>query len=92
MNVVRGDPSRPLSTCWLYWIAVPTGDQAGVLAALGLTRPVPVTFAEAEAAIDGEGQRETELNPDGLAWVYVGPEIEGWTDRPVVRFEQRRQK
>lgn len=79
MTIVRGNQPRPLSTCWLYWIAVPTGDQARVLASLGLTRPVPVTFAEAEAAIDEEGHRESELSPDGLARVYVSPEIEGWT-------------
>nr|WP_239084811.1 hypothetical protein [Streptomyces halstedii] len=46
---------------------------------MGLTRPVPVTFAEAEAVIDEDGHGEAEDNPDGLARVYVSPEIEGWT-------------
>ncbi|MGW6862976.1 hypothetical protein [Streptomyces sp. NPDC054901] len=79
MRIVRDDQPRALSTCWLYWIAVPTGDQAGVIASLGLTRPVPVTFAEAETVIDEDGHGEAEDNPDGLARVYVSPEIEGWT-------------
>ncbi|WP_282204615.1 hypothetical protein [Kitasatospora fiedleri] len=79
MEIARDDQPRPLSTCWLYWIAVPTGDQAGVIASLGLTRPVPVTFAEAEVVIDGDGHGEAEDNPDGMARVYVSPEIEGWT-------------
>ncbi|MFF4717594.1 hypothetical protein ACFY2V_40315 [Streptomyces eurythermus] len=79
VKIARDDQPRPLSTCWLYWIAVPTGDQAGVIASLGLTRPVPVTFAEAEAVIDEDGHGEAEDNPDGMARVYVSPEIEGWT-------------
>ncbi|WP_234431820.1 hypothetical protein [Streptomyces sp. NRRL S-241] len=79
MKIASDDQPRPLSTCWLYWIAVPTGDQAGVIASLGLTRPVPVTFAEAEAVIDEDGHGEAEDNPDGMARVYVTPRIEGWT-------------
>ncbi|MFJ2631188.1 hypothetical protein ACIO6U_04380 [Streptomyces sp. NPDC087422] len=38
-----------------------------------------MTFAEAEAVIDEDGHGEAEDNPDGLARVYVSPEIEGWT-------------
>ncbi|MCX5417845.1 hypothetical protein [Streptomyces sp. NBC_00059] len=49
------------------------------MASLGLVRPVPVTFAEAEAVIDEDGHGEAEDNPDGLARVYVSPEMEGWT-------------
>lgn len=46
---------------------------------LGLTRPTPVTFAEAEAIIDEDGHGEADGNPDGLARVYVSPEVDGWT-------------
>ncbi|MFE7774506.1 hypothetical protein ACFU5O_11490 [Streptomyces sp. NPDC057445] len=73
------DLPRPLATCWLFWIAVPTGDQAGVMEVLGLTQPSPVTFAEAEAVIDDDGHGESEENPDGMARVYVSPELDGWT-------------
>ncbi|MBO1413092.1 hypothetical protein J0670_00560 [Streptomyces sp. FH025] len=38
-----------------------------------------MTFAEAEAVIDEDGHGEAEDDPDGLAQVYVSPEIEGWT-------------
>ncbi|MFF9607907.1 hypothetical protein ACF1GY_37660 [Streptomyces sp. NPDC014684] len=79
MHISTGDQPRPLATCWLSWIAVPTGDQAGVMTMLGLTRPIPVTFAEAEAIIDEDGHGEADGNPDGLARVYVSPEVEGWT-------------
>jgi hypothetical protein len=46
---------------------------------LGLTRPVPVTFAEAETLIEEDGHGEADGNPDGLARVYVSPEVDGWT-------------
>ncbi|MGW1501953.1 hypothetical protein ACWCQW_25855 [Streptomyces mirabilis] len=46
---------------------------------LRLTRPTPVTFAEAEAIIDEDGHGEADGNPDGLARVYVSPEVDGWT-------------
>lgn len=67
------DAPRPLGTCWLSWIAVPTGDQPGVMATLGLTGPVPVTFAEAEQIVEDDGH-------DGVVTrVYVSPELAGWT-------------
>ncbi|MGI5133326.1 hypothetical protein [Streptomyces sp. CA-106110] len=46
---------------------------------LGLTRPTAVTFAEAETIIDEDGHGEADGNPDGLARVYVSPEVDGWT-------------
>ncbi len=46
---------------------------------LGLTRPRPVTFAEAESVIDEDGHGDADGNPDGLARVYVSPEVDGWT-------------
>ncbi|MGQ5637782.1 MULTISPECIES: hypothetical protein [unclassified Streptomyces] len=46
---------------------------------LGLTQLTAVTFAEAEAIIDEDGHGEAEGNPDGLARVYVSPEVDGWT-------------
>ncbi|MFI9103799.1 hypothetical protein ACIGXA_25070 [Streptomyces fildesensis] len=79
MDISMGDEPRRLTSCWLYWIAVPTGDQAGVMATLGLTQPTPVTFAEAETIIDEDGHGEAEGNPDGLSRVYVSPEVDGWT-------------
>ncbi|MEU6325516.1 hypothetical protein [Streptomyces sp. NPDC047009] len=44
-----------------------------------LIRATVVTFAEAEAIIDEDGHGETDGNPDGLARVYVSPEVDGWT-------------
>jgi hypothetical protein len=46
---------------------------------MGLVQPRPVTFAEAEDIIDDDGHGESEGNPDGLARVYVSPELDGWT-------------
>ncbi|MEV5475060.1 hypothetical protein AB0L66_22260 [Streptomyces sp. NPDC052207] len=73
------DLPRVLATCWLYWIAVPTGDQAGVMEMMGLVELRPVTFAEAEEIIDDDGHGGAEGNPDGMARVYVSPELDGWT-------------
>ncbi|WP_329264223.1 hypothetical protein OG223_50160 [Streptomyces sp. NBC_01478] len=46
---------------------------------LGLTRTSPVTFEEAERVVDEDGHGDAEENPDGLARVYVSPEVDGWT-------------
>jgi hypothetical protein len=72
-------PVEPLGTCWNHWLAVSTGDQAGVMDLLGLTRPVPVTFAEAKEVLDEDGHVEDDEEPDGYARVYVSPELDGWT-------------
>ncbi|MFI8439295.1 hypothetical protein ACIGKG_01605 [Streptomyces rochei] len=66
---------RPLSSCWLHWIAVPTGDQLGVMALLGLTDAVPASFSSAQEVIDADSHAAAE----GLARVYVSPELDGWT-------------
>ncbi|MFD3517416.1 hypothetical protein [Streptomyces sp. NPDC058657] len=79
MSLSTDNQPRPLATCWLYWIAVQTGDQAGVMQFLDLTPFSSVTFAEAEALIEEDGHGEAEGNPDGLARVYVIPEVDGWT-------------
>ncbi|MGI5374560.1 hypothetical protein ACQEV2_10000 [Streptomyces sp. CA-251387] len=49
------------------------------MATLGLSRSRPVTFAEAEVIIDEDGHGGADDNPDGLARVYVSPEVDGWT-------------
>jgi hypothetical protein len=46
---------------------------------MGLVRPRPVTFAEAEVLVDEDGHGGAEGNPDGMARVYVSPELDGWT-------------
>ncbi|MEV8363862.1 hypothetical protein [Streptomyces niveus] len=79
MHISTDDQPRPLTTCWLYWVAVSTGDQAGVMRVLGLNRHSTVTFAEAAAVIDEDSHAGSEDNPDGLARVYVSPEVDGWT-------------
>ncbi|WP_234377118.1 hypothetical protein [Streptomyces sp. TP-A0356] len=38
-----------------------------------------MTFAEAEEIIDDDGHGGSEGNPDGMARVYVSPELDGWT-------------
>ncbi|MFE1849089.1 hypothetical protein [Streptomyces sp. NPDC059489] len=38
-----------------------------------------MTFAEAEEIIDDDGHGGAEGNPDGMARVYVSPELDGWT-------------
>jgi hypothetical protein len=54
------DWPMPIWTCWNHWIAVSTGDQAGVMQTLGLSRPSPITFAQAQEVIDADGHDDSE--------------------------------
>ena len=71
------DPVGPVMSCWTYWWCIRGGDQAGIMATLGLTDSRPVTYNLACTVVD---LIEHMDEPPGL--VYVGPEINGWT--PVV--------
>ncbi|MFI7278064.1 HEAT repeat domain-containing protein [Streptomyces sp. NPDC049879] len=70
---LTGDRPRAPETCWLHWIAVPTGDQAGVMAELGLSRPRRVTFALGNDVVDADSHERD------LRRVFVTPELDGWT-------------
>lgn len=74
-----GDRPEPLSGCWLHWIAVPTGDQRGILDLLGLTQPRPVTFALANDVVDADGHDGPADGPGCFARVFVSPELDDWT-------------
>ncbi|WP_155391273.1 hypothetical protein [Catellatospora paridis] len=66
---------RPLSldSCWNYWLCVAGGDQAGIMAMLGLTDPQPTTYALAREVVDDASHGKDA----GL--VCVTGEINGWT-------------
>ncbi|NEE20549.1 hypothetical protein G3M58_80570, partial [Streptomyces sp. SID7499] len=49
------DRPTALWACWNHWIAVPSGDQAGIISILGLTDPRPVTFALGNDIVDSDG-------------------------------------
>ncbi|WP_256356116.1 hypothetical protein [Streptomyces sp. PKU-EA00015] len=69
------DTPTPITACWLHWLAIPTGDQAAVLDAMGLTDPRPTDFAQAVEAVDDDAH-----DPDhGYDRVFVTPELDGWT-------------
>ncbi|MEU7039498.1 hypothetical protein AB0A77_00350 [Streptomyces varsoviensis] len=70
------DSPIPLTACWLHWIAVSTGDQAGVMETMGLTDPRPITFAAAADLIDSDAH---DREPEGVGRVYVSPALDGWT-------------
>ncbi|MEU4536208.1 hypothetical protein AB0G15_15225 [Streptosporangium sp. NPDC023825] len=72
------DWPEPVSTCWNHWIAVPTGDQAGVMEVLGLSSPRPITFAEAQEVIDADAHGDAD-DRHHLSRVFVTPEVDGWT-------------
>lgn len=69
------DRPEPLSGCWIHWIAVPAGDQQGIMDLLGLTQPRPVTFALANDVVDADSHD----GPGCFARVFVSPELGGWT-------------
>ncbi|MFD9945729.1 hypothetical protein ACFWYW_31915 [Nonomuraea sp. NPDC059023] len=73
MRAEQEDRPEPVWSCWNYWIAVPTGDQAGVMETLGLTASRPMTFAQAREMID------TAVHGGLDHQVYVSPEVDGWT-------------
>ncbi len=72
------DWPEPVSTCWNHWIAIPTGDQAGVMEVLGLSSPRPITFTEAQEVIDTDAHGDLD-DRRHLSRVFVTPEVDGWT-------------
>ncbi|MFE4608520.1 HEAT repeat domain-containing protein [Streptomyces niveus] len=70
----RDEPAQSLDTCSTSWIAVPTGDQQGVVELLGLYEARPATFALG-LSVGGHDSH------DGAEYgrVYVTPEVDGWT-------------
>ncbi|TFI24818.1 hypothetical protein [Streptomyces sp. 4R-3d] len=68
------DEAQPLDTCFTSWIAVPTGDQRGIIELLDLYETRPATFALG-LSVGGHDSH------DGAEYgrVYVTPEVDGWT-------------
>ncbi|MFJ4846799.1 MULTISPECIES: hypothetical protein [unclassified Streptomyces] len=79
MDANEGDVPRPLTTCWNYWMAVPTGDQSGLMELLGLVHPSPVTFADAVNVLDSDTHGGVGEDAAFATRVYVSPELDGWT-------------
>ncbi|MFI6517715.1 hypothetical protein ACIBF1_19315 [Spirillospora sp. NPDC050679] len=73
------DPPVPVVDCCNAWMAVPTGDQAGVMAMLGLTALRPVGFAEAVQILHQDAHDEQGVARTALERVFVTPELDGWT-------------
>ena len=73
------DRPEPLWTCWNHWMAVPSGDQAGIMRALGLTDPRPVTFALGNDIVDSDGHGCDTDEHTGHERVFITPELDGWT-------------
>ncbi|MFJ5270631.1 HEAT repeat domain-containing protein [Streptomyces sp. NPDC088358] len=73
------DRPEPLWACWNHWIAVPSGDQAGIMRTLGLTDPRPVTFALGNDIVDSDGHGCDTDDHTGYERVFVTPELDGWT-------------
>lgn len=77
---IAGDTPVLLSCCFLSWIAVPTGDQAGVMEMLGLSQPRPVPFSVVVYAADIDSHGGLDADPlDVYRRVFVTPELAGWT-------------
>ncbi|MDD9383159.1 hypothetical protein M8Z33_42235 [Streptomyces sp. ZAF1911] len=77
---IAGDTPVPLSCCFLSWIAVPTGDQVGVMEMLGLSQPRSVPFSVGVYAADIDSHGGLDADPlDMYRRVFVTPELAGWT-------------
>ncbi|WBO64626.1 HEAT repeat domain-containing protein [Streptomyces camelliae] len=68
------DRARPLDVCFTSWIAVPGGDQQGIVELLDLFEARPATFALGQSV----GAQDSD---EGFEYgrVYVTPEVDGWT-------------
>ncbi|MFD8714473.1 hypothetical protein ACFV07_28980 [Streptomyces anulatus] len=73
------DRPTALWACWNHWIAVPSGDQAGIISILGLTDPRPVTFALGNDIVDSDGHDAEPGSHGRFTRVFVTPELDGWT-------------
>ncbi|MFI7357857.1 HEAT repeat domain-containing protein [Streptomyces avidinii] len=76
---LAADRPAALWSCWNHWIAVPSGDQAGIITTLGLTEPRPVTFPLGNDMVDADGHEAGPDGHEGLTRVFVTPELDGWT-------------
>ncbi|MFI1503840.1 hypothetical protein [Streptomyces sp. NPDC020597] len=76
-----GDRPEGMWGCWNHWIAVPSGEQTGIMRALGVVDPRPVTFALGNDIVDADGHRrgDDEDPHTGYERVFVTPELDGWT-------------
>ncbi|WP_327317834.1 HEAT repeat domain-containing protein [Streptomyces sp. NBC_01235] len=74
------DRPEGMWACWNHWMAVPSGDQAGIMQTLGLVDPRPVTFALGNDIVDADGHGCGTDDPhNGYERVFVTPELDGWT-------------
>ncbi|MEW1860554.1 hypothetical protein AB0399_09250 [Streptomyces sp. NPDC088194] len=70
----------PILCCFLSWIAVSTGNQAGVMEMLGLSAAYPVPFSVGVNAADYDSHGGLDDDPhDRYRRVFVTPELAGWT-------------
>ncbi|MFD4177592.1 hypothetical protein [Streptomyces anulatus] len=72
------DRPTALWACWNHWIAVPSGDQAGIISILGLTDPRPVTFALGNDIVDSDGHDAEPGSHGRFTRVFITPELDGW--------------
>lgn len=71
---VRDEQAQPLDSCFTSWIAVPTGDQRGIVELLGLYEARPATFGLGLSIGVHDSHDGAEHGR-----VYVTPEVDGWT-------------
>ncbi|WP_327185086.1 HEAT repeat domain-containing protein [Streptomyces sp. NBC_01334] len=74
------DRPEGMWACWNHWMAVPGGDQTGIMHTLGLVDPRPVTFALGNDIVDSDSHGFGPEDPrTGHERVFVTPELDGWT-------------
>ncbi|MCF2530783.1 hypothetical protein [Yinghuangia soli] len=74
-----GDRPVAPDACWMHWLAIPSGDQAGIIAALGLAGPRQVTFTLGNDVVDSDAHGRLDADHDCFDRVFVTPELDGWT-------------
>lgn len=75
---IRKEPPYAFDACFNYWLTVRGGDQAGIMATMGLTDALPATYVLGETLVE-------YLAHSGPGWdeafehVFMSPELNGWT-------------
>jgi hypothetical protein len=70
---------RPVWFSEESWIAVPSADQAGIMALLDLSHPRPATFVMGLDAVQGDWQALADHERPELTRVFITPALEDWT-------------
>ncbi|MEV7123000.1 hypothetical protein [Kitasatospora griseola] len=72
--MTKPEPLRPITSCWLSWLAVPTQDRAALVDQIGLTGVTESSWSAGAELIDHIAHDPAER----FSRVLVTPALDGW--------------